>query len=63
MERIPMLCASDVTPLAEEVTGSRRPDIIGTGQLALGWWVRWGGGMGTGNEREGGGVFFTADLC
>ena len=22
-----------------------------------------GGGMGTGNEREGGGVFFTADLC
>jgi len=22
-----------------------------------------GGGIGTGNEREGGGVFFTADLC
>ena len=22
-----------------------------------------GGGMGTGSEREGGGVFFTADLC
>jgi hypothetical protein len=22
-----------------------------------------GGGMGTGNEGEGGGVFFTADLC
>ncbi len=41
----------------------QRSDIIGPGQLALGWWVRWGGGMGTGNEREGGGVFFTADLC
>jgi hypothetical protein len=39
------------------------PDIIGSGQLALGWRVRWGGGMGTGSEREGGGVFFTADLC
>ncbi len=50
-------------PLAEKVTGSKRPDIIGPGQLALGWWVRWGGGMGTGREREGGGVFFTADLC
>ena len=62
-ERIPMLCARDATPLAEEVTGSKRPDIIGPGQLALGWWVRWGGGMGTGNEREGGGIFFTADLC
>jgi hypothetical protein len=22
-----------------------------------------GGGMGTGSEKEGGGVFFTADLC
>ncbi len=43
--------ARDATPLAEEVTGSKRPDIIGPGQLALGWWVRWGGGMGTGNER------------
>jgi hypothetical protein len=53
----------DGTPLAEEDTGSKRPDIIGPGQLALGWWVRWGGGMGTGSEREGGGVFFTADLC
>ncbi len=63
MERIPMLCARDATPLAEEVTGSKRPDIIGPGQLALRWWVRWGGGMGTGSEREGGGVFFTADLC
>ena len=31
----------------------QRPDIIGSGQLALGWWVRWGGGMGTGSEREG----------
>jgi hypothetical protein len=53
-----MLCARDATPLAEDVTGSKRPDIIGPGQLALGWWVRWGGGMGTGNERDGGGVFF-----
>jgi hypothetical protein len=60
---VPMLCARDATPLAEEVTGSKRPDIIGPGQLALEWWVRWGGGMGTGSEREGGGVFFTADLC
>ncbi len=58
-----MLCARDATPLAEEVTGSKRPDIIGSGQLALGWWVRWGGGMGIGNERERGGVFFTGDLC
>jgi hypothetical protein len=49
--------------LAEEVTGSKRPDIIGPGQLALGWWVRWGGRMRTGSVREGGGVFFTADLC
>ncbi len=62
-EWIPMLCARDATPLAEEVTGSKRPDIIGPGQLALGWWVQCGGGMGTGSEREGGGVFFTADLC
>jgi hypothetical protein len=35
-ERIPMLCARDGTPLAEEVTGSKRPDIIGPGQLTLG---------------------------
>jgi hypothetical protein len=62
-ERIPMLCVRDGTPLAEEVTGSKRPDIIGPGQLALGSWVWWGGGMGIGSEREGGGVFFTADLC
>ena len=41
----------------------QRPDIIASGQLALGWRVRWGAGMGTGSEREGGGVFFTADLC
>jgi hypothetical protein len=41
----------------------QRPDIIGPGQLAPGWWVRWGEGMGTGNEREGGGKFFTTDLC
>jgi hypothetical protein len=56
MERngLPMLCVRDATPLAEEVTGSKRLDIIGTGQLALGWWVQWGGGMGTRND---------ADLC
>jgi hypothetical protein len=42
-ERIPMRSARDATPLAEEVAGSKRPDIIGPGQLALGWWVRWGG--------------------
>jgi hypothetical protein len=53
-----MLCARDATPLAEEVTGSKRPDIIGTGVVGT-----VGGGMGTGNERNGGGVFFTADLC
>ncbi len=52
-ERFPMLCARNATQLAEEVTGSKRPDIIGPGQLALGWWVQWGGGMEPGNEREG----------
>ncbi len=62
-ERVPMLCARNVTALAEEITGSKRPNIIGPGQLALGWWVQWGGGMGTGSVGEGGGVFFTADLC
>jgi hypothetical protein len=41
-ERIPMLCARDVTPLAEEVTGSK-----GLISLALGSW-RWGGGYGGG---------------
>ncbi len=62
-ELIPMLCARDGTPLAEEVTGSKGPI-----SLALVSW-RWGGvyggggGMGIGSEREGGGVFFTADLC
>jgi hypothetical protein len=40
--------------LAEEVTLSKRPDIIGPGQLALGWWVRWGGGMGDWELRGGG---------
>ncbi len=39
-----MLCARDAMLLAEEVTGSKRPDIIGPGQLALGWWVRWRAG-------------------
>ncbi len=43
-KQIPMLCTRDGTPLAEEVTGFKRPDIIGPGQLALGWWV--GGGEG-----------------
>jgi hypothetical protein len=26
----------------------KRPDIIGSAQLALGWWVRWGDGWGLG---------------
>jgi hypothetical protein len=43
MERVPMLCARDATPLAKEVRGSKRPDIIGPGQLGLGWWELWGG--------------------
>ena len=47
---LPMLCAREATPFAKEVTGSKRPDIMGPGQLALGWWVRWGGGMGDGDE-------------
>ena len=43
--------------------------MIGPRPLALGWWGGspgyggGGGGMGTGYEGEGGGVFFTADLC
>ncbi len=41
-ERIPMLYARDGTPLAEEFAGSKRPDIIGPGQLALG--CGYGGG-------------------
>jgi hypothetical protein len=53
-ERIPMLCARDGTPLAEEVTGSKRPDIIGPGQLVLGWWVRWGGRDGDWEWKGGG---------
>jgi hypothetical protein len=61
-ERLHMLCARDGTPLAEEVTRSKRPDIIGPGQLALGWWVQWGGGMGTGNEREGV-AYFLPQTC
>jgi hypothetical protein len=40
--RLPMLCARDATPLAEEVTGPKRPI-----SLALGSW-RWGGGYGGG---------------
>ncbi len=38
-----MLYTRDATSLAEEVTGSKRPDIIGPGQLALGWWGTMGG--------------------
>jgi hypothetical protein len=52
-ERNPMLCARDTTPLAEEVTGSKRPDIIGPGQLTLGWYVRWGEGWGLGMKGRG----------
>jgi hypothetical protein len=52
-ERIPMLCARDSTPLDEEVTGSKRPDIIGPGELALGLWVRWGEGWGLGMKGRG----------
>jgi hypothetical protein len=57
-EPIPMLCARGGTPLAEEVTGSKRPDIIGPRQLALGWWVRWGGGMGLGVKGRGVAYFY-----
>ena len=57
-----MLCDSDVTPLAEEVTGSKRPDIIGPGQLALGWWVRWGEGWGLGVKGRGV-VYFLPQTC
>ena len=61
-ERIPMLCARDATPLAEEVTGSKRPDIIGPGQLALGWWVRWGEGWGLGMKGRGV-AYFLPQTC
>jgi hypothetical protein len=40
----------------------QKADISGPGQLALGWWVRWGGGMGTGNEREGV-AYFLPQTC
>ncbi len=62
-ERIPMLCARDGTPLAEEVTGSKGPISLALGSWRCGGRYCGGGGMGTGNEREGGGIFFTADLC
>ncbi len=42
-----MLCAREGTPLAEEVTGSKRPDIIGP----VIW--RWGGGYGGGGGGDG----------
>jgi hypothetical protein len=62
MERIPMLCARDTMPLAEEVTGSKRPDIIGPGQLALGG--GYGGGKGWGLGMEGRGVaYFLLQTC
>ena len=49
--------------LAEEVTGSKRPDIIGPGQLALGWWVQWGG-EGWGLGMKGRGVaYFLPQTC
>jgi hypothetical protein len=61
-ERIPMLCARDGTPLAEEVTGSKRPDIIGPGQLALGG--GYGGGEGWGLGVKGRGVaYFLPQTC
>jgi hypothetical protein len=39
------------------------PWAVGAGVVWRKSRVRWGGGMGTGNEGEGGGVFFTTDLC
>ncbi len=45
-ERIPMLCARDGTPLAEEITGFKGPI-----SLALGSW-RWGGGCGGGRDGD-----------
>ncbi len=53
-EWTPMLCARDGTPLAKEVTGSKSPDIIGPGQLALEWWVQWGGRDGDWEWKGGG---------
>jgi hypothetical protein len=45
----------------------RSHDPKGPISLVLGSWCWDGGykgeGMGTGNEGEGGGIFFTADLC
>ena len=61
-ERTPMLCARDGTPLAEEVTGSKRPDIIGPGQLALGCWVQWGEGWGLAVKGKGV-AYFLPQTC
>jgi hypothetical protein len=53
----------DGTPLAEEVTGFKRPDIIGPGQLALGWWIRWRGeGWGLGVKGRGV-AYFLPQTC
>ncbi len=39
MEQIPMLCARDATPLAEEVTGSKYhwPWAVGAGVVGMVW--------------------------
>jgi hypothetical protein len=52
----------DATPLAEEDTGSKGPVSLALGSWPWGGGYGGGGGMGTGSKREGGGVFFTADL-
>jgi hypothetical protein len=61
-ERIPMLCAMDATPLVKEVTGSKGLDIIGSGQLALGWRVRWGEEWGLGVKGRGV-AYFLPQTC
>ncbi len=59
---LPMLCARDATPLAEEVTGSKGPI-----SLALGSWC-WGGGYGGGEGwelgmKERGEAYFLPQTC
>ncbi len=62
-ERIPMLSARDATPLAEEVTGSKKGPI----SLALGSWCwrgGYGGGEGWGLGVKGRGVaYFLPQTC